>query len=61
MIKKLLAYTLWGVLLLIFFILFKAYAHQPTFQETGNTDDIMRNLIMKNLKNFFHGLKKNIY
>ena len=41
MIKKLLAYTLWGVLLLIFFILFKAYAHQPTFQETGNTDDII--------------------
>jgi carboxypeptidase PM20D1 len=41
MIKKPLAYTLWGVLLLIFFILFKAYAHQPTFQETGNTDDII--------------------
>ena len=41
MIKKLLTYALCGVLLLIFIILYKAYAHQPTFKEVSNTHNII--------------------
>ena len=41
MIKKLLTYALCGVLLLIFIILYKAYAHQPTFKEVINTHNII--------------------
>ena len=41
MIKKLLTYALCGVLLLIFIILYKAYAHQPTFKEVTNTHNII--------------------
>ena len=41
MIKKLLTYALCGVLLLILIILYKAYAHQPTFKEVSNTHNII--------------------
>jgi len=41
MIKKLPTYAVCGALLLIFIILYKAYAHQPTFKEVSNIHNII--------------------
>tara|TARA_B100002019_G_scaffold131895_1_gene113372 strand:- start:5 stop:1468 length:1464 start_codon:yes stop_codon:yes gene_type:complete len=41
MIKKLLIYVLCLFLILILIILYKAYAHQPSFSEVGNTEKII--------------------
>ena len=41
MIKKIVTYVLCGALLLIFIILYKAYAHQPSINEVTVTDNII--------------------
>jgi cell division protein FtsL len=41
MIKKLLIYVICLFLILILIILYKAYAHQPSFKEVSNTEKII--------------------